>query len=588
MRLHQAGDLMGAIDAYQAALRIDPNRGDARSNLGAAYVRLGRFAEAIDQYQAALRVAPDELAIQFNLALAYYKAAQADDAVPLLERVVAAKPEARRVLLLADCSCRQGEEQTRHRRCSSRAPRSFPDNLAFGYLLGTALLADRRRSRPGLHGPHLQGRRVGRGAAADGHRAISDEGLSRRRRSSSRRPWSSTRSCRRRTRCTAGRCWRSATAERRARVPQALQVNPNDFDANLQLGACASAISERRRAGLLERAVDDAPEGPDRPQLLAEPRAADRRERRGRRAARAAGRRSAGRRRGPRQLATCYYRLKRKDDGDRESAIAERLNREIQEKQRQERQAAGGTTPAPTSTPRRRRGHAVTRRALWRFRRLRPRCWRCAPQPRRAGASAGRRQAPGASRRHRRGRPRPVRSDVRGCRRGATCRAVGRGDRALREGGEAPARLRRGLLVPGHAVLQARKFPEAATRSGASTRLCAEERRARSRSSVCASSASRTTRCAADLLKSRDLGVGDKDLCRRASYHAAVIMTRIEQYELALQTSAVRRGGERQPACDRGHGHGDAADADAAGGVPPDRREMVLMAGRGTYMRRRV
>ena len=90
MRLHQAGDLMGAIDAYQAALRIDPNRGDARSNLGAAYVRLGRFGEAIEQYQQALRVAPDDLAIQFNLALAYYKAVQFADAVPLLERVVAA------------------------------------------------------------------------------------------------------------------------------------------------------------------------------------------------------------------------------------------------------------------------------------------------------------------------------------------------------------------------------------------------------------------------------------------------------------------------------------------------------------------
>src|SRR4026209_1576440 len=73
MRLHQAGDLMGAIDAYQAALRLDPNRGDARSNLGAAYVRLGRFAEAIDQYKQALRVAPDDVAIQLNLALAYYK-----------------------------------------------------------------------------------------------------------------------------------------------------------------------------------------------------------------------------------------------------------------------------------------------------------------------------------------------------------------------------------------------------------------------------------------------------------------------------------------------------------------------------------
>ena len=33
------------------------------------------------------------------------------------------------------------------------------------------------------------------------------------------------------------------------------------------------------------------------------------------------------------QLATAYYRLKRKDDGDREREIVNRLNRELQAKQ---------------------------------------------------------------------------------------------------------------------------------------------------------------------------------------------------------------------------------------------------------------
>src|ERR1700736_6579199 len=34
-------------------------------------------------------------------------------------------------------------------------------------------------------------------------------------------------------------------------------------------------------------------------------------------------------------LATAYYRLKRKEDGDRERAVVERLNREAQAKQQQ-------------------------------------------------------------------------------------------------------------------------------------------------------------------------------------------------------------------------------------------------------------
>ena len=54
LELHQAGDILGAIDAYKAALAIAPDRADALSNLGAAYVRLGQFDDAIKQYEAAL------------------------------------------------------------------------------------------------------------------------------------------------------------------------------------------------------------------------------------------------------------------------------------------------------------------------------------------------------------------------------------------------------------------------------------------------------------------------------------------------------------------------------------------------------
>ena len=57
------------------------------------------------------------------------------------------------------------------------------------------------------------------------------------------------------------------------------------------------------------------------------------------------------------QLATAYNRLKRKDDADRERAIVDRLNREIQEKQ-----AAVNTGSAPSGRTARRRQHAVAAR----------------------------------------------------------------------------------------------------------------------------------------------------------------------------------------------------------------------------------
>jgi tetratricopeptide (TPR) repeat protein len=54
LELQQAGDLLGAVENYKAALAVSPDRADALSNLGAAYVRLGQYDDGIKQYDAAL------------------------------------------------------------------------------------------------------------------------------------------------------------------------------------------------------------------------------------------------------------------------------------------------------------------------------------------------------------------------------------------------------------------------------------------------------------------------------------------------------------------------------------------------------
>src|SRR4029079_16845515 len=59
MELHQAGDLLGAVDAYKAALALSPDRADALSNLGAAYAKLGPSDDAGEEYDAAVKVDPD-------------------------------------------------------------------------------------------------------------------------------------------------------------------------------------------------------------------------------------------------------------------------------------------------------------------------------------------------------------------------------------------------------------------------------------------------------------------------------------------------------------------------------------------------
>ncbi len=88
------------------------------------------------------------------------------------------------------------------------------------------------------------------------------------------------------------------------------------------------------------------------------------------------------------------------------------------------------------------------------------------------------------------------------------------------------------------------------------------------------------------LLQSRILGVGDvKELGSVARYHAAVLMTRMEQYEQALETLGEFAGeGDDNPRVIEAMGLATLRMPLLPVEAPPDRREMVLMAGRASYM----
>jgi tetratricopeptide (TPR) repeat protein len=88
------------------------------------------------------------------------------------------------------------------------------------------------------------------------------------------------------------------------------------------------------------------------------------------------------------------------------------------------------------------------------------------------------------------------------------------------------------------------------------------------------------------LLQSRILGVGDTgELGGVARYHAALLMTRMEQYEQALETlGEFANEGNDNPRVIEAMGIATLRMAMLPVEVPPDRREMVLMAGRASYM----
>ncbi|PYR71558.1 MAG: hypothetical protein DMF86_25640 [Acidobacteria bacterium] len=326
LELQQAGDLLGAIDTYKAALAITPDRADALSNLGAAYVRLGQFDDGIRQYEAA-----------------YYKSARPNEAIPQLKRVVSSDPESRSGhLILADCYLQTGQDQEVIALLKARE-RMFTTDLAYAYLLGTALLHTGDTAEGQKHIDRI----FRAGESAEGHLLMGiaylelKDGRSAKtelERAVQMNPTLPT------AHSQYGRALlglgdqEGAVREFRAE----LAVNINDFDANLFLGNIKKTDQQFADASsYLERATTIRPADLTARRLLATLRLQTGR------VEEAVAMFESVEKDAPElidvhvQLATAYNRLKRKQDADREKAIVDKLNAEAQAK------ARGGSAEPP-------------------------------------------------------------------------------------------------------------------------------------------------------------------------------------------------------------------------------------------------
>jgi protein O-GlcNAc transferase len=335
MALQQAGDMLGAIATYKAALAILPDRADALSNLGAAYVKLGQYDDAIVQYQAALEADPMGNAARLNLALAYYKSARPNLAIPQLKRVVASEPEAKNAyLLLADCYLQTGQGPEVVALLEPRGP-MFENDLAYAFLLGTALLQGGNT----VEGQQYVDRIFGAGESAEAHLLMGIAHLGRQdypaaktelQRAIELNPRLSTlHSLYGRSLLALGE---QGAAERAFR--EELALNVNDFEANLQLGNVRKGAQKFAEASTyLERATTIRPNDLTARKLLASLRLQTGQ------VEEAVGMLEAIAKEAPDlvevhvQLATAYNRLKRRDEAQRERAIVDRLNAEVQAKQ---------------------------------------------------------------------------------------------------------------------------------------------------------------------------------------------------------------------------------------------------------------
>lgn len=333
--LQQAGDREGAAAAYREVLKTLPSHIAARSNLGVVLAQLGRYEEAIEAYRAALEVDPAQHRIRLNLGIALYKATRYADAVPELAAVRAAQPDNLQARYLeADCHLRMGAFKTV---IELLAPieSKHQDDLALAYMLGVAYLQEKEMAKGGL----LVDRILKRGDSAEAHLMMGMAkrgggdlagGLEELGKAVALNPELPS------VHSLYGRALLETGNRDRARAEFEAEIarNPLDFDAQLYMGVLLKEDQAFDQAmAHFERALGVRPGDPGvRYQMVTIYVSRGETER-------ALPVLEAIVKEAPEfleahvTLATVYYRLKRREDGDRHRAIVERLNKEIQAKQ---------------------------------------------------------------------------------------------------------------------------------------------------------------------------------------------------------------------------------------------------------------
>jgi tetratricopeptide (TPR) repeat protein len=335
VQLHQGGDVMGAIEAYEAALEKDPARFDARSNLGAAYAQLGRYDEAAKHYRTVLDKVPGQVQVRFNLALSLYKAGRLQEAAEQLERVAQQEPGNRNaVLLLANCRAQAGDHARVIELLSPREA-DFKDDRLFAYLMGSALLARNELMRGQVYIERL----FKGGETPEAHVLMGVAHLRRKdypaalpeleRAAQLNGDLPTVHSLLGRVLMGMGRRDEAMKAFRRE-----LEKNPNDFDANVYTGLFLKEDGKLEEAeGYLIRSGRLRPEDPAALYALGSLHLALNRLEESRKALESVTAQVPGYRQAHVLLASVYYRQKDKAQGDRHRDIAEKLRAEEQAKE---------------------------------------------------------------------------------------------------------------------------------------------------------------------------------------------------------------------------------------------------------------
>lgn len=332
IQAQQSGDMETAIRDYREVLKLRPDTVEAKVNLGAALVRLGRFDEGIAMYRSALPGVSFKNPVLLDLGLAYYKKGDFPKArEQFLDLHRLAPKDLRAALLLGDCDLRTGKPQDAVNLLLPFAPENSR-NMDLQYVLGSALIAAGQR-RQGV----LRIETVAKtNRSADSYLLAGATLLDMNDFQSARRDLESALRLNPelpgiytlvgKARDNVGDIPQAEEAFRKA-----LDINPNDFDANLYLGAILYKQRKMQDASLyLDRALKLKPSD-----TMARYESAMWKSTEGQYGAAAAQLEQLVKD-DPNwldphvELATLYYKLHRPKDGDRERQVVQRLTAEQQ------------------------------------------------------------------------------------------------------------------------------------------------------------------------------------------------------------------------------------------------------------------
>ncbi len=257
----QHGDYSTAIAGYRKVIELRPNEVEAKVNLGAALAHEGKFDEAIEMYRAALPSIKNKNSLLMNLALAYYKKGDFEHAWEQFTVLHDAQPnDVRPVILLGDSDLHLGKTDDAVALLEPLESK-FSSNMDFEYVLGRALITSGRR-REGVAriekvaqaGPSPDAYLFAGATLLDlNEYELARKDLEEALRLAPAQPgiYTQVGIARDKTGDTAG-------AESAFR--EALKSNPNDFQANLYLGAILYKRRETAEAkGYLDRAIQLKP-----------------------------------------------------------------------------------------------------------------------------------------------------------------------------------------------------------------------------------------------------------------------------------------------------------------------------------------